>query len=107
MPLLTKDIERIKRLDRKEEHFVITNDGWLQLTNYDGKCVFHDGNQCMIYEKRPEGCTLYPIIYDEENNCAIIDKDCPHRNEFRITELKHAQLSSLITKLKDERRQRK
>jgi len=107
MPLLKKDIERIKKLELKYDHFVINNDGWLQLKNYDGKCVFNDGNQCAIYEKRPEGCKLYPIIYDEEQNCATLDEDCPHGNEFRISEIELAKLRSLIIRLKDERSQRK
>ena len=107
MPLLKKDIEQIKRLEMKHDHFVINKDGWLHLKNYDGKCVFNDGNQCVVYEKRPEGCKLYPIIYDEEKNCAILDEDCPHGNEFRISKIELTKLRSLIIRLKDERSRRK
>jgi len=107
MPLLNKDIERIKRLEMEYDHFVINKDGWLQLKNYDGKCVFNDGNHCTIYEKRPEGCQLYPLIYDEEKNYATLDEICPYETEFRISEIKLAKLRSLIIRLNDERDRRK
>lgn len=107
MPLLKKDIARIKNLEIKYDYFVINNDGWLQLKNYNGKCVFNDGEQCTIYEKRPEGCQLYPIIYDEEKNCATLDEVCPHGREFRISKIKLANIRSLILRLNDERSRRK
>lgn len=107
MPLLNEDIERIKQLGFDNDYFAVNKDGWLQIKNYDGRCVFNDGEQCLIYENRPEGCKLYPIIYDEDKNCAILDEDCPHIDEFKISEIDLKLLTSLITKLKDERTQRK
>ena len=107
MPLLKIDIERIKRLEMEYDHFVINKDGWLQLKNYDGKCVFNYDTQCAIYEKRPEGCQLYPIIYDEEKKSATLDEICPYRTEFRISEIELAKLKSLIIRLNDERDRRK
>jgi Fe-S-cluster containining protein len=106
MPLSKKDIEQIKRLGFNYAYFVINKDGWLQLKNYNGRCVFNDGNQCSIYENRPEGCKLYPIIYDEDKNCTILDEDCPHRDEFKILKLDTVTLISLIKKLKAEARVR-
>ncbi len=107
MPLLKKDIERIKKLGFNYDYFVVNRDGWLQLNNSNGRCVFNDGKQCLIYENRPEGCKLYPIIFDEDENCATLDKDCPHRDEFKISERDSMIVASLVAKLKDERRQRK
>lgn len=107
MPLSKEDIERIKGLGFGYNSFVVSRDGWLQLKNYDGRCVFNDGKQCLIYENRPEGCKLYPIIFDEGRNCATLDKDCPHRDEFKMSEIDLGMVASLVTKLKDERRQRK
>ena len=43
MPLLKKDIKRIGRLGFGCDYFVVNRDGWLQLKNYDGRCVFNDG----------------------------------------------------------------
>ncbi len=104
MPLLKKDIERIKKLGFNYHYFIINKDGWLQLKNYNGKCVFNDGKQCLIYKYRPEGCKSYPIIYDEIENCSILDKDCPHRDEFKISEIGIEKLQLLIRKLEDERK---
>jgi Fe-S-cluster containining protein len=103
MPLSKKDLEQIKRLGLDYDYFVVNKDGWLQLKNYNGRCVFNDDNQCSIYENRPEGCKLYPIIYDENENCPILDEDCPHRDEFKISKINVVILRSIVTRLKDER----
>ena len=66
-------IDRIKSLGFSHDFFVDTRNGWLQLKNRDGRCVFHNGIKCLIYEDRPEGCQLYPITFDNDNNCAILD----------------------------------
>jgi Fe-S-cluster containining protein len=102
-----EDIERIKGLGFDYDYFVVNRGSWLQLRNYDGRCVFNDGKRCLIYKNRPEGCRLYPIIYDEDKKCAALDEDCPHRDEFKISERDSRIEASLVTKLKDERRQRK
>ena len=107
MPLLEKDVELIKKLGFDYDYFVVNKDGWLQLKNYDGRCVFSNDGKCSIYEDRPEGCESYPIVYDEDNNCAALDEYCPYRDEFKISEIDRAMLTVLITKLKDERKQRK
>ena len=105
MPLLKKDIERIERLGFNYDCFVINRDGWLQLKNCDGRCVFSDGKQCLIYENRPEGCRSYPIIYDEDKNCAVLDEVCPHIDEFKISKINVVRLRSIITRLKDEKKE--
>ena len=107
MPLLKEDIERIKGLGFDYDYFVVNRDGWLRLKNRDGRCVFIDGNQCLIYENRPEGCKSYPILYDEDKNCATLDEDCPHRDEFKISESDLRIVTSLVIKLRDERKRRK
>ena len=104
MPLSKIDREQIKRLGFNYDYFVVNKDGWLQLKNYNGRCVFNDGNQCTIYENIPEGCKLYPKIYDEDKNCALLDKVCPHRDEFKILKLDTVTLISLIRKLEYERK---
>ena len=106
MPLSNGDIEQIKGLGFDYDYFVVSRDGQLQLKNYGGRCVFNDGKQCLIYENRPEGCKLYPIVYDEDKNCAVLDEDCPHRNSFKISEVELGLVSFLVTKLKNERIQR-
>ena len=56
MLLSYQDIERIKRLGFDTNFFVTEKDGWLQLKNQDGRCVFHNNKMCTIYENRPDGC---------------------------------------------------
>ena len=107
MPLSKEDIEHIIRSGFDYSYFVVNRNGWLQLKNYDGRCVFNDGRECLIYENRPEGCKIYPLVYDEDENCAVLDEDCPHRDEFKISKTDHRMVSSLLTKLKGERRQRR
>lgn len=104
MPLSNEDVERIKGLVSHD--FFVNIDGWLRLKNSEGRCVFNDGKRCLIYENRPEGCSLYPITFDDEKKCAVLDEDCPHRNSFKISEAELKLVSSLVAKLKKERMQR-
>jgi len=71
MLLSNADIKRIENLGFSRDLFVDDVEGWLQLKNQNDHCVFHDGMKCLIYAHRPEGCTLYPIIYDMDNDCAV------------------------------------
>lgn len=107
MPLSKEDIEHIGRSGFDYSYFVVNRDGWLQLRKYDGRCAFNDGQECLIHENRPEGCRIYPVVYDEDKNSATLDEDCLHRDEFEITKIDEEMVSSLLMKLKDERRQRK
>ena len=107
MILSNADIERIKALGFDTKFFVSKNKGWLQLKNNNGRCVFHDSILCSIYEHRPEGCKLYPIIYDKDKNCAVFDGDCPHRHRFKMFNNAKQQLYILISKVEAEKAQRK
>ena len=107
MPISYKDIERIKKLGFDTNYFVTTQDGWLQLKNQNGKCVFHNGITCSIYEDRPNGCRLYPVIYDKDKKHAVFDKDCPHRDKFHISKSNTKKLYDLVLKLESERTERK
>ena len=107
MPLSYSDIERISRLGFDSDFFVIEESGWLQLKNKDGRCVFHTGSACSIYEDRPDGCKLYPIIYDKETKRAIFDRDCPHREKFKMSKNSVRELYEVVSKLERERAKRK
>lgn len=107
MVLSNVDIEWIKELGFDTKFFVSENRGWLQLKNNNGRRVFHDSISCSIYEHRPEGCKLYPIIYDKDKNCAVFDEDCLHRHRFKRSNNTKQQLYNLISKLEAEKAQRK
>ena len=106
MLLSDTDIKQIKSLGFSNNFFVDTFDGWLQLKNRDGRCVFHNGIKCLIYEDRPEGCQLYPITFDNDNNCAILDEECPYRTKFLITQSLRKKLFHLVSRIVSERAQR-
>ena len=106
MTLSEKDIDRIQSLGFSYDFYIDINNGWLQLKNKDGLCVFHYCKKCLIYENRPEGCQLYPLTYDNDNKCTIFDKECPHQSKFIISESLKNKLSNLISRVISERSQR-
>jgi len=106
MILSEKDIDRIQSLGFSYDFYVDINNGWLQLKNKDGLCVFHNCKKCLIYENRPEGCQLYPLTYDNDNKCTIFDKECPHQSKFIISESLKNKLFNLISRAISERFQR-
>jgi Fe-S-cluster containining protein len=106
MLLSDNDINRIKKLGYTYDFFVEKNKGWLQLKNKEGLCVFHNGIKCSIYKNRPEGCQLYPIIYDKDNNCVILDDECSHRTKFIITSSLRKKLYNLVSRVETEKTKR-
>jgi Fe-S-cluster containining protein len=60
-------------------------DGISQLVNRDGHCVFLVDGSCSVYEHRPEGCRLYPLILDLDLDQVVRDDFCPWRDEFEFT----------------------
>lgn len=104
MLLSNDDIDRIEKYGFSRDLFVDDVNGMLQLKNKKGFCVFHDTKKCLIYQQRPEGCKLYPVIYDADNDCAIIDKDCLQKNHFLISENSKKRLFSLVSRIESEQR---
>ena len=107
MVLSYRDIENIQKMGYDRKFFVSERNGWLQLKNHQGRCVFHNGTRCSIYEQRPEGCTLYPVVFDKDNNCATLDRECPQKQSFFLEKSVVRTLNILISTLQRERIQRK
>jgi len=107
MPLLNLDVKRIQSLGFNRKFFTKISNGWVQLKNKNGKCVFNNGIICVIYKNRLEGCRLYPIIYDKDKNCATLDSYCPYKENFKISKNKTKLLFTLVLKLEYEKAQRK
>ena len=99
MSVLKDDMRRIVHLGFKEEFFTVKSGGLKLLKNVNGRCVFHNGEQCTIYSNRPEGCKNYPIIFDENLNHPVKDKLCPFRSEFRLSATAKKNSSKLYLKL--------
>jgi Fe-S-cluster containining protein len=78
MELSSEDIERLAKLGYRLEEFAVTDNGATRLRNVDGYCIFYSraDKKCQIYEKRPIGCYLYPVVY-LANEGAIVDELCP------------------------------
>jgi len=99
MLLSNSDIARIKDHGFPENSFVLERNGSRQLKNLSGRCVFHDGKRCTIYDYRPEGCRLYPAVFDENKEKVILHQYCPHHEKFQLKPHTSSEVISLIRKL--------
>jgi Fe-S-cluster containining protein len=84
MTLTLEDVRRIEALGC-EDFWREGSDGSLYLRNRRGCCIFLRDGSCSVYQARPEGCRLYPLILDLEENLVVLDDFCPHRSEFSFT----------------------
>ena len=107
MLLSNSDIQNIENIGFKRNYFVRFKKGWFYLKNKDGRCVFHNGKKCIIYDHRPEGCKLYPLIFDDDHKRAIIDEDCPYNEYFNFDKKDIDQLFTLVNKIFNEQKNRK
>jgi len=99
MPLSNLDLNRILKLGYRIEYFAMkTKEEW-RLKNNSGRCVFLSEEGCGIYSHRPEGCCLYPLVYDENLKRGVIDHLCPHGYEFKLQKNDVVRLRNLIKKL--------
>jgi len=105
MPLSSFDIERILKLGYRLNDFAVRRGGSWQLRNSSGKCVFLSEGGCKIYPYRPEGCRLYPLVYDEDLGSAVIDTLCVYGYEFEVSEDDIQKLLSLLESIEKENRQ--
>jgi len=103
MPLSSSDIVRINGLGFSENSYMVKKNGNRQLKNQTGRCVFHNGQQCTIYKHRPEGCQLYPVIFNEDMGEAVLDSYCPHNEEFQLTPNISRKVIKLVRKLDAEK----
>ncbi|MBO8181948.1 MAG: YkgJ family cysteine cluster protein [Archaeoglobus sp.] len=87
MPLTMEDVERILSLGFEVDDFSIVVDGVRRLRNVGGRCFFLENNRCTIYEHRPKGCRIYPLVLNEKGE-VVVDDVCPLKEEVEkeITE---------------------
>jgi Fe-S-cluster containining protein len=84
MPLSQVDIRRLFELGHRLEDFAVKSGNEWHLKNQNGRCVFLSANGCTIYSHRPDGCRIYPLVYDETQRKAVLHQLCPHRHEFEV-----------------------
>ncbi len=89
MPLSMEDIIRISSLGFDPKEFVEL-DEYPKLKNVDGHCYFLNvtTGECKIYEHRPFGCRLYPLIYDPKTDSVIVDAECPQASQISKEDIK-------------------
>lgn len=104
MPLTEADIARIESLGHRRENFCELDDESVpQLLNDGDHCVFLGKNGlCSIYEHRPEGCRLYPLVWDRDAERVVRDDFCPWNRAFKIPKESEAALIRVLQTLRDE-----
>lgn len=105
MELSLDDIKRLEKKGFRLEDFTVQNDGVTQLRNVGGYCYFYNraDKKCTIYEDKPIGCSIYPVVY-LVNEGMIIDELCPMGKTISKHELmtKGKALDQLLKKLNYE-----
>jgi Fe-S-cluster containining protein len=102
MPLTEADVERIEKLGFERDEFTLKVGGETRLRNRRGRCFFLEEGVCRVYASRPDGCRIYPLIYDVDAHRFIFDSVCPHTAEFKTTKEDKDHLRHLIRKLDRE-----
>ncbi len=99
MPLTDEDLKRIEKLGFKRADFAVNVEGETRLRNVSKRCFFLENEKCTIYENRPEGCRIYPLVYDADSYKFIFDPVCPHAVEYKVTKEDKDRLKRLIRKI--------
>jgi hypothetical protein len=105
MPLREADVARLAARGHDPHRFAREEAGWLLLRNEQGACVFLRQGACSVYDDRPEGCRLYPLVYEEDTGPAM-DELCPWRAEFQPGTQERRRLDALVRVLVREREAR-
>jgi dCTP deaminase len=104
MPLTRTDVERLAGLGHDPAAFTLVEDGFTFLTNVEDRCYFLDhGGRCSVYEGRPEGCRLYPLVLSEDMADFRLDHLCPHRADVEPEEGHRTALLQLLDLIARER----
>jgi len=106
MPLTEDDLRRIELLGFERADFTVEADGETRLRNVKKACFFLRERICIVYEGRPEGCRIYPLVYDLDAHKFIYDTVCPHSAEFKATREDKERLKRLIRQLDREAEKR-
>ncbi len=92
MPLTEEDVRRIERLGFRKEDFSVVVDGVRRLRNVNERCYFLDeSGKCRIYEHRPLGCRIYPVVFDPETGKAVVDRFCPKWREVKEEDIRRVE----------------
>jgi Fe-S-cluster containining protein len=84
MPLSRFDMKKILELGYLLEDFTVKRGKEWRLRNRFRRCTFLSEDECKIYSHRPEGCRIYPLVYDEDAGRAVMHRLCFYRHEFEV-----------------------
>ena len=90
MLLSNEDIKRLDGVTGLRQKFTRQdNRGYVRLRNREGFCIFYDRekHRCRVYQHRPSGCRVYPIVYDEREG-VVVDSLCPRKATVTTEDLK-------------------
>ena len=99
MLLSTEDIDRLEGKGYLQGFFALLDkDGYARLRNEQNYCVFFniEDLRCTVYQSRPLGCRLYPVIYDEQKGITI-DRIC--RTKGKLQEKQITQQGRKVLRL--------
>jgi hypothetical protein len=87
MTLTQADVSRIE--SRGHKGFYRENDGGdlqllNQLLNREGRRLFLTSTGCGVYDIRPEGCRLYPLMLEVRRDEVVHDTFCPWAAEVPV-----------------------
>lgn len=99
MMLSNEDILRILSKAKPKYEFYYEKDGFLYLANYENRCIFYNASdkKCTIHRYRPQGCRLYPFVYD--NGKCVVDKDCLNRENIKFIKKRKSKKVKKFVKL--------
>ena len=101
MDLTPGDIGRIEA--RGHSGFYEIKEGSRTLLNVRGRCIFLDNvGKCRIYEIRPTGCRLYPLVMEMPGRIPMLDTECPFREMFTIDTDDVCELGRLVDEIGGE-----
>jgi len=89
MPLTERDVRRLAEAGFDPAEFTVLDGCVVRLRNVGGYCYFYDRKRraCRVYELRPEGCRLYPIVFVEGYGVGV-DRRCPMAHTVSEEELR-------------------
>ena len=99
MLLSAEDINRLEGEGYRQGFFALLDkDGYARLRNEQNHCVFFniEDLRCTVYQSRPLGCRLYPVIYDEQKGITI-DRIC--RTKGKLQEKQITQQGRKVLRL--------
>ena len=99
MPLAGIDIKRITDQGYRYKDFVIRRKKERYLKNIKDNCFFLGDQGCKIYSSRPDGCRLYPLVYNENTCQAVIHDFCPYSHIYKVSSDDVESLFNLLKKL--------